>query len=390
MIYIITLLVCVFCSLHFDVKNKTHNKELSYRLLLIWFIAVSGLQYMMGTDMESYMQWYQTLSLKNWSFQNLISSNKQYQPGWMALCYICRFISDDFVLLKLIQAIFVNISVFLFFKRETKYIFTTVSMYALMSYLVVNFNLMRQSFALGFALYAFTYLKMKDYKKYYFFVFLAYMFHNSAFILILLPLLTCFKFVKRYPYTLIILFLAIISVLASVNLENLLINVLQSNYLGESITELGTSYMSHSRLGVQEADFSIFSIHRLLIIAVVVYYISKYKDGYNGILGFAYVLLLIVTSFLPILWRFRLYIDFSFYIILARVVVELSRKCQQKNKLFVYLTLFFVFSYFPFREYLAPVENSSYRNIDQYYPYHSILNKEHDKRKQYFFNTLTR
>lgn len=389
MIYIITLLACVFCSIRFDVKGRTHNKEQAYRLLMMWFIGISGFQYMIGTDMESYMQWYQSLSLKNWSLQNLISDNKQYQPGWMALCCFCRFISDDFLLLKLVQATFVNIAVFSFFKRETKYVFTAVFMYALMSYLVVNFNIMRQSFALGFALYAFSYLKFKDYKKYYFYVFLAYMFHNSAFILIPLPLLTYFRFTKRYAYTLVFLFLVTLSVLASVNLENLLINILQSGYLGDNITELGSSYMSRDRLGVQ-TDFSILSIHRFLIISVVIYYITKYKDVYNGSLGLAYILLLIISSFLPILWRFRLYIDFSFYIILAQVIVESPRKCLQKNTLFVYLTLLFVFSYFPFREYLTPVENSSYRNIDQYYPYHSILNKEHDERKQHFFDSLMR
>lgn len=386
MIYIFTLFVCMFCLIYFDILNKKQKRTVAYKGLLIWFIAISALQYNMGTDMGYYMEWYKNLNTNNWSFNNLINDNKQHQPGWVALGYLCRFITDDFLLLKLVQATFVNIAIFSFFKRETRYIFVSILLYGLMSYLVVNFNLMRQSIALGFALYGFTYLRLKQYKKYYWFVLLAFLFHNSAIILVLLPLFSL-KYTKRNTTILISIFILIICSLYYLNIENILLNILYSGYLGVDISGAGLAYMSRERLGVQ-SSFSVFSIQRIIMIVSIVYYMRKYNDTYFGAFGLIYIFLQILTGFLPILWRFRLYFDFAYYIILSQLIVEYPKTKKSISPIVLGIILVLVF-FFPLREYLAHVENSQYRNIDQYYPYHSIFDKEHDVKKQQFFDNLT-
>lgn len=388
MIYIFTLFVCVLCSIYYDVMNKRYKRKFVYKGLLIWFIAVSALQYMMGTDMVYYVEWYNELSLRNWSIKDLISDNKQYQPGWLALGYFCRVFTEDYLLLKILQATFVNISVFSFFKRETKYIFTAVCLYALMSYLVVNFNLMRQSIALGFSLYCFTYLRKKDYIRYYIFVFLAYLFHNSALVLIPLPLLTYVRFTKVYIYALIAFFMVAVFILPRLNLEGIMFSILQSGTLGGDISELGATYMSRDRLGVQ-SHFAIFSLQRLFIVIVVLSYVLKYKDPYYGALGVIYILFQILSGFLPVLWRFRLYLDFSYYVLLANCLIMFSKSNNRVKTTMVFAVMFFLIIYFPVRDYLSPVEKSKYRNIDQYYPYHSVFDKVHDQKKQNFFDSLT-
>lgn len=386
MIYIFTLFVCMFCLIYFDILNKKQKRTVAYKGLLIWFIAISALQYNMGTDMGYYMEWYKNLNTNNWSFNNLINDNKQHQPGWVALGYLCRFITDDFLLLKLVQATFVNIAIFSFFKRETRYIFVSILLYGLMSYLVVNFNLMRQSIALGFALYGFTYLRLKQYKKYYLFVLLAFLFHNSAIILVLLPLFSL-KYTKRNTTILISIFILIICSLYYLNIENIFLNILYSGYLGDDIAGAGLAYMSRERLGVQ-SSFSVFSIQRIIMIVSIVYYMRKYNDTYFGAFGLIYIFLQILTGFLPILWRFRLYFDFAYYIILSQLIVEYPKTKKSISPIVLGIILVLVF-FFPLREYLAHVENSQYRNIDQYYPYHSIFDKEHDVKKQQFFDNLT-
>lgn len=388
MIYVFSILVCFFCLMYYDVMGKTYKRQQFFHGLLIWFIIISGFQYMLGTDMEAYMSWYKDLDIESFTLSDLISDNSQYQPGWLAFGYICRFISSDFFWLKLFQASFVNIAIFSFFKRETKHVFTAIFIYAIISYLVVNFNLMRQSIALGFALFGLSDLHRKRYIRFYVFVFFAYMFHNSSLVLIPLPIVTYFRYSKRYLIGLGTVFILGIFIMTRLDLESLVSNLLLSGDLGEDISTMGSSYMSRDRLGAQ-SGFSVFSVQRLMIVIIVFLYMKIHKDSFYGSLGLLYVFFLVFTGFMPILWRFRLYVDFAYYIILANAIIEFPRLVPHKYSVLLFVSIMFFVTYTPIRDYFLHVENSQYRNIDQYYPYHSIFDKEHDKKKQNFFDSLT-
>lgn len=393
MIYIFSLLVCFVCLIYYDILNKKGNRKIAYYGLLVWFIAISGLQYKMGTDIVYYMDWYKTLDPRYFSFNDLISNNMHYQPGWMAVGYLCRAISDDFVLLKMVQAIFTNIAVFSFFKRESRYVFICIFLYAYMSYLVVNLNVVRQAFAIGFALYGFTALRLRQYKKYYLFALLAYLFHNSAILLIPIPLINLInrsgksKFTRKRMVILLCAFVAFLGILSLSNVESYLSGLMDSGLFGDKISTIGTAYLGADRLGVQ-STFGIFSIQRLIMIVAVVYYMKKYNNLFYGSLGLIYILLHIMTEMLPILWRFRLYFDFPYYIVLAQLIVGFAKSRQRFSKLWLSVMIFLVL-FFPFRDYMAPVDKSKYRNIDQYYPYHSIFDMEHDEQKDNFFRQLS-
>ena len=71
-----------------------------------------------------------------------------------------------------------------------------------------SFNIIRQSLAIAILLYAFRFLMKEKYKKYYLFVFLAFLFHSSSIICIFLPLLKKLSTSKKR-----ILYLIIVSVL---------------------------------------------------------------------------------------------------------------------------------------------------------------------------------
>ena len=138
--YILSLIVCVYCVIHFDIFERRNNRKLAYRWLLIWFIVLSGFQYMVGIDIVSYVKEYQTLNTNNLTWKDITEYHVRYQPGWMLLCYICRFITSDYVLIKMIQAIFLNVAIFSFFKKHSQYLFTSILLYAISDYLVLNFQ----------------------------------------------------------------------------------------------------------------------------------------------------------------------------------------------------------------------------------------------------------
>lgn len=387
MIYSLSILFCVVLAVIYDIKGCQKNKQIWYRILLLWFILLSGLQYCVGTDIFEYIQFYKNFNTSLFKLSDFgYYMNHQKQPGWIILVYLCRLITDDFILLKIIQAVFINVAFFSFFKREAKNVFLCVLIYALLSYLVLNFNAYRHSIALGFALYGFSYLRQKKFLKYYVFVLLAWLFHNSALILVVFPL---FHFVKYNRWTLIILivsFLGILSYFNSDNLTNLMFTIIEKGYIGEDLGSLGSTYMSSERQGAHDS-FAVFSIRRLLILIVLVYYIYRKKDMFIGSFGLFYLIFCILAGFMQALWRFRLYVDPFYYILLATVIAELP-KHHFKQKVIAYSIALLLLLYLPIRDYLVPIAGTKWRGIDQYYPYHSIFDPAINKEQKKFFENL--
>ena len=342
--------------------------------------------YYVGIDIFEYVRVYKNFNTSTFHVSDFdYYMDDQKQPGWIMLTYLCRLITDDFILIKIIQAVFINVALFSFFKRETKYIFICVLIYALLSYLVLNFNVYRHSIALGFALYGYSHLRRKEFVKYYIFVLLAWLFHNSAIILAIFPL---FHFIKYNKWTLIIiagLFVGVLIYFNSENLTNIMITIIEKGYVGEDLSTLGSTYMSSERQGANDS-FAVFSFRRLLILIVVVYYILRKKDLFVGSFGISYIIFCILTGFMQALWRFRLYVDPFYYVLLATVIVEFPKN-HFKQKVIAYSIALLLLLYLPIRDYLAPMPGSKWRGIDQYYPYHSIFNPVIDReQKQYFEN----
>ncbi len=386
MLYILSLLVCLFFAYRFDIKGVIKGQSAVYRCLLLWFILISALQYMVGTDMIKYVQSYQSIK-PSFQIDDLMTDDIRYQPGWMFLCYLCRFITGDFFLLKLIHGVFINIAVFSFFKRESRYLFISIFFYALISYLVINFNVIRQSFAIGFCLYAYSYLKNKDYLKYLIFVFIAFIYHSSAILLIVVPLLY-YAVQKKFGFKLcFVSFMIIIVALSVIDTGDAFTNIIMSEYMDEGTSNLGMMYLNDDNLG-SRSIVNILSPYRLLVLGIILYYYFHNKSSLWGVLGLCYFVFIVLSMAFPILWRFRLYFDFAFFIILPHTIIEFSQKIKTgMNRQNLCLVCILVFCFFPLREYLTPYKGSSYRYIDQYYPYTSILNPEVDAKKQSFFDS---
>ena len=391
MIYIISIIACVYCSVHYDImkRGNTHSRLRAYKLLLGWFIAVSGFQYMVGSDTPAYAEDFQALKPSDMSWDNIVDYGARYQPGWMIYSFICRFISDNFLILKFPIAIFLNVSVFSFFRKNSKYVFTSILLYALLDYLVLNFNVLRHSIALGFALYAISAMKENRWRSFLALTFGAYMFHNSALLLLLFPLVKCFKPNKYTISVVFLLFFTIVYLLGKIDLESLMGDILLSGYMDDGVAQVGQSYLSSDRLGAQDG-FAIFSITRLFILAAVAYYIIRFKETFWGLFGFAYILFLIVSGFMPILWRYRLYVDMPFIIMLSQVIVEIVKHRSFERQRAIIIVLMYSITFFVFtKDLFSKAKGEKYSAIDQYYPYHSIFDPQINKDQMDYFQSLS-
>lgn len=178
----------------FRVTPKFSNKWYNFMLLL--FILIAGLRYKVGGDTLSYFDHY--TEVKTWfeiNFSEFLMG--RYSFFWNVLATTCKTISDDFYVLQIVQAAFVNFTIFWFIKKYSNFRFTSLLLYFLFSYLYFNTEIMRESIAVSFFLIAFPYFERKLWLKYYLIIIIAFLFHTSAVILFFFPLLSVVKFNLR-------------------------------------------------------------------------------------------------------------------------------------------------------------------------------------------------
>ena len=156
MIYIVTLVVILLLVYQFDIVGKTQNKLLYYNMLMCWLTAISAFQYCVGSDTPIYMYEHDVYSWKDFTWDYIFSFPKR-QPGWVLLSLMGKLFSDDYFVIKLFQAIIVNVAIFKFFRKQSKAIFTCIFFYFIMLYLDFSFNIMRASIAIAIFLLGYLY-----------------------------------------------------------------------------------------------------------------------------------------------------------------------------------------------------------------------------------------
>ena len=379
MIYLFSLVICICLAWVYDICGYSKNKQVCYNILLIWFILVSGFQYMVGSDTELYMEKFKQFPLDLSLGTFIERSEDRQQPGWVLISWICRQFTDDFFLMKLIQATFYNVAVFSFFKRESKYLFFCVLLYAMSAYLVTNFNVLRQSYAVAFGLYAISYINRDKYLKFFFFVLFAYMFHSSALLLFVIPI---FKVVKSKKMTILFassLLLIALYTIFTIDYMDIIANVLNAGVFSDTTSAIAVDYLKDENLGVLNREAG-FSLNSLFILIVVFYYIFKQRDLFWGGIGIVYFIVYVIAELMPILWRYRLFFEFSFFMIFASIIVEYSKS---RFNIFRYpvcvVILLLYFFLFPYTDLFSKAPGAK-RYIDQYYPYHSIFDPIKEKR----------
>ncbi len=188
MLYISILILLFILSYHYDYCSASKGKITWYVLTLIIFILIAGLRYRLGVDAIRYENGYldmPTLSeLADFDFDST-----RYAPGYVVFHAIARSISDEWVAMQFLQAIYVNGVIFWFFYRYSRKIFFCIIIYALSLYFNFMCEVMRESCAVATLLLAWPYFTKGKWIHYYALAIISVLFHTSAFITLLLPIL---------------------------------------------------------------------------------------------------------------------------------------------------------------------------------------------------------
>ncbi len=188
--FLIILLIIIFFVF---LKRKT--------ALLLSFIILSlmaGLRkYTVGVDTLQFYEAFNNIGQTNdWTF-----SEFRYEYGFSLLCKILYIIFRNPQSLIFVTSIFINLSVYVFIKNNSKDYFLSTLLYVFLNYYFNYMNIMRQAIAIAIMLLFFKFLKNNNYLIYLLGIIIGFFFHKTALmglILIIIKMLSRFKFLNTF------------------------------------------------------------------------------------------------------------------------------------------------------------------------------------------------
>lgn len=197
MIYILILLFLVSLSVVFDFKHLELSPKPFWIGAFLILVLLMTFRYKLGGDTFNYMRdfssfpYFSQLTLD--SFAGL-----KYAPLWIVFFSMVKSIFNHFVLFQFIHAVFINGVIFWFIHRYSRYRFASLVLYFLYYYFYFNTEILRESISICLFLLAVPSFLESNWKKYYLLAIFGFLFHYSAIILFIFPLLKNLK--TRWVY----------------------------------------------------------------------------------------------------------------------------------------------------------------------------------------------
>lgn len=397
MTYLLVLLVILYGVYSFDIRHKIDYKDRYYHFVLVILILVSGLGYRMGGDGIAYIIEYPQYKLDDgfsWDALNVYSGR---QPGWVLLCKLCRFITEDYWLFKMVQSILYNSMVFYGLKKLTTHRFTAILFYFVLIYFDTNFQILRQALAMGLFLVAIPCYLNKNWIKYYLLIVLAIAFHEAAIVCLLFPITRYIRINKAYILFFSALFLSIIVFIGP------LLEMVLTSYIPEAFRD---KFFTYAKDIETEGSFSFYINVTLsfIIPLIVVYYRKNYiEEDVIGKGAIIYGLLYTINLYFPIFYRFSYFFIFFFYLLYIDLFYDISkdgvsfwrkkahhlkRIVWTNTKFFAYITLVLCFLTIKSRFYFSNYGDTGMPTWVQYYPYSSIIFMDTDETREEFIHRL--
>ena len=172
-------------------RYKKHTHTSFYWMQCGVIILLMGLRYYVGGDTMGYMTKYKYVSpITEMAYKDFVLA--EYQPLWVVLQCSCKYLSDEFYVLQLFISTFVNISIFWVMRKYAENEFLAAFIYLVSCMLDYNCEILRAAIAISLFFIAYEELLAKHYVKYYLWVTVAVLFHDQAFLLLVIPFLMPF------------------------------------------------------------------------------------------------------------------------------------------------------------------------------------------------------
>lgn len=386
MIYLVTIILLLFLSIHYDINGKTKNKDIWYCIMLVVFILIAGLRWRIGLDTSNYLgDFYHVYpTIDRFSFDDYGIAKS---PLYVLISSFIKSLGGRFYVVQLIHATFVNTLVFRYIRKHSPYIFTCIFFYAITCYTTYNMETMRASMGIVVCFFAYDYVLEKKWWKAYSLLIIAFLFHPEIIVLFILPLLFFLRLNK----------IGILFLIASFIVGKILAELLQE-YLFllefEGTIQNKIAYATESDKWASGAEGGVIYVMLSIVLPFIMvfsslFYIKKYKPDSNLIkmepflmIGFAFIM--IKYNFL-IAYRYVDIFKFYFIFFYSELWVDLTIRTKNLERSFSIARTFIIF--IPLLFYLLyPNYISKKSHGYRYIPYNSVFERKINKKQQLKFN----
>lgn len=326
-------------------------------------ICISAFSYEIGSDTIIYMEEYNVANnLKDLSRYDFLKLNRQ--PGWILLLSLCKTFSSDYWVFKVLQSIFVNSVICFFIKKNCTYIYTTTLLYYITLYFQLNFETMRESFAIVIFLISYKYLLSKQWIKYYLCALLALSFHISAVITLIIPILRYFLPFTKKLTPLYFLFILLVFITPYFQISTSTLDFLMS----DKISANADYYLGESAASISMTFIFLFTVEYFI-------YSKGLKSNVNSwliVMLLFSILLTILSRSIPIFYRFDNYLVIPTAICLSTSIYNIVRGSGRIVSLIFILTVILLLNYSDIYSYWN-VNSDGEQQINYYVPYKSIF-----------------
>lgn len=324
-LFILLILSCFF---------KKNKYIFSYFVL----IFLSAFRFETGPDWESYYNYYNDYKV----YQDIF----KFETGYYFLIKAFNTIGVSYVGYQIITSIIYPLPLMYFFKKYSKNTFFSLLIYFNSLYLIYNMGVNRQFTALMITIFAYNYLIEKEYKKYIFFIFVAYLFHSSAIIGIILIFLRELKIshkgIKKLCYVAILFF-----ILAILKIDLATVIVTRLNFLPGFVLNKINNYTNPNYVDIDSFINIGIGLWIEFILCVILIYLRKPKSKLEKYFYLIVVVGLIGKYILikfPTFSRLMDYYIFFKTIILTYYLEPIKRIRYRFNRSIILIILFIIIS----------------------------------------------
>lgn len=287
------------------VHNEKLNKATVNAFFIIWFILLALRSFEMGADTLSYRDHYYSSSYLSFGeiFGYIFSGDIEF--GFIFLAKIFNLFSADFrVFMIFLSAVFLFLLWKLYHAYANSFSYISIVIYLCLGLFSMSFSGLRQLVAIGLAIPAFQFTKDRKIWRFLLMVLLAFLFHRSAFILLLMYPVYHLKF-KKWYYVLFVLPPIALIYIFRVAIFNFLMRFISDFYNAQLDYNGAISIFALLLLFVlfafilpdsKQLDYDTIGLRNLLVLSV---FIQPFAGIYSLAMRMNYYFLIFVPLLIP-------------------------------------------------------------------------------------------
>lgn len=327
--YIIVIILCLTLAVYDDAIKKLGIGKLLYFLICCYlFLMAACREYTVGRDTLQYVNAYEKLIVRD-----------AYEPGFKIFLNILYEINPNYEFLIVISSVLILVPVFLYIYRNAANRFLSLYFFITLNFFATYMNVMRQAIAIAIIIVGWELYKNTN-KIIFFglFVVIATMFHYSAIITLMFPVIDKYELDYRFIFCIVLL-----SSCLFFWLKEVFVWIAYNIEFAKYYEYVGSQYMNSNYFG------AVLQFLTWAMIFCVIYKFMKSNSNFNIRTKnfyintiFATVIILLFSIKVGVVERFRYFFDIFSIVSLSYLHFEFE---ENRKNILLFIMCFIAFAY---------------------------------------------